>query len=133
MKFVGITKKRDKKINYLFAVLAAYMLYLEILRHQWVYIPVILLVILACFFEKDHVICDEGVDIEYRLFGIKVHNLWKWDAITTIHMDYKKAFPNVMVHIGKDIVTRTFIFQREQCGDIAALAKKKNSKIYIEQ
>lgn len=133
MKYFGIVKKRDQKVNILFAILSAYMLYLEVVRHQWIYIPVIALVILACFFKKEHVISEEGVDIEYNLFGVKAHNIWKWNEVTTIHFDYEKAQPNVMLHIGKDIVTRTFIFPRSECHEIAVFAKKMNSKIYIEE
>ena len=86
----------------------------------------------ACFFKKEHVISEEGVDIKYMLFGFTMHNYWKWDEITTLHTDYKKAKPNVMLHIGKDIVVRSFVMEKDDCQGAIALARRMNPGIYIE-
>lgn len=133
MKFKGILKKRATWLKVVIFVAATYMLYLEFKTHQWGYIPLTILVMLACFFDKEQIISEEGVDIEYHLFNrFTKHNYWRWDEITTLHTDYIKAAPKVMLHIGKDIVTRSFIMENADCQGAVALARKMNPKIYIE-
>lgn len=133
MVFKGILKKRPMWLNTVLFLAVAYMLVLEFRTHQWGYIPLTILVMLACFFEKDQIISEEGIDIEYRLFKKYIrHNYWRWDEITTLHTDYKKAPPKVMLHIGKDIVTRSFVMERDDCQGAIELARKMNPSIYIE-
>ena len=92
---------------------------------------IILLVILACFFSKEHLVSDEGVDIQYTLFGMVSHNLWRWDEITTIHVDRKRAMPDVALHIGRDVATRLFVFSARDADAVLALAKEKNPAIRL--
>lgn len=132
MKYKGIISERKPWVKLAFALLAAFMLYLELQRGQWIYVPVVLLVILACFFRKEHVISEEGVDIKSILFGFSRHNWWTWDEVTSLHTDYKKAQPNVMLHIGKDIVTRSFVMKPSDCQAVLKLAAEMNPNIYIE-
>lgn len=89
-------------------------------------------VMVAAFFEKQHIVSEKGVDIEYHLFGMVMHNYWSWDEVTTMHPDYIKARPNVMLHIGKDIVTRSFIMTVSDANGILELAQRMNSSIYIK-
>lgn len=107
------------------------MLLLEIVRRQWIYVPVVILVLLACFFKKEHIVSEEGVDIHYRLFGYSLHSVWAWAEITTLHKDAKKTAPNVMLHFGKDVNTRVFVLKPEDSRAVLTLAKKMNPKIYI--
>lgn len=132
MIYKGITKERKPVITISIALVAAYMLYLEIRAEQWIYVPIAILVILACFFRKEQLISKEGVDIKYFLFNVPMHNYWRWEEITTLHTDRKKAAPNVMLHIGKDIVTRTFVMKPIDCEGALNLAAEMNPKIYIE-
>lgn len=133
MIFKGILKKRPTWLKAVIFIAALYMTFLEFKGHMWGYIPLTILVMLACFFDKDQIISEEGVDIEYHLFNRFVkHNYWRWDEITTLHTDYSKAPPKVMLHIGKDIVTRSFIMERDDCQEAIKLARKMNPKIYIE-
>ncbi len=131
MLYKGIVKKRKKGHNILLAAVTAALIALEFMKAKYIFMPITFLVFLACFFEKNHIISEEGVDIERKLFGHAIHNVWKWEEITTLHADYRKARPDVMLHIGKDIVTRSFVFKVSEANASIELAKKMNPKIYI--
>lgn len=133
MRYYGILRQRKPWVKILIFLLAVCMLLLEIVQKQWIYVPVMLMVILACFFQKEHIVSQEGVDIHSRLFGCSQHSCWTWAEITTIHQDTRKAAPNVMLHFGKDITTRVFVMKPEDARAVLALAKKMNPKIYIAE
>lgn len=133
MKYKGIVKERELWVKIAAIIASFYLLYREFAAGQYIYVILAVLVILACFFEKEHVISKEGVDIKYILFKTLVkHNYWTWDEVTTMHPDYKKAKPNVMLHIGKDVVTRSFIMKPEDCRGAIELARQMNPNIYID-
>lgn len=132
MEYKGITKKRSPQIKIGVMVFVIVMLYVEILRKDYIYIPLLILVGLAAFFQKEHIISEKGADIKYTLFKYVNHNYWYWNEITTLHTDYKRAKPNVMLHIGKDIVTRSFVIEPSICQSILELATEMNPDIYIE-
>lgn len=111
--------------------LALIMLYIELRRGRYFYLLIAVFIVLAAFFQKEHKISEEGVDIEYRLFGYTTHNYWLWEEITTLHTDYRKASPNVLLHIGKDILVRTFVMDKKSCQAAVSLARRMNPKIYI--
>ena len=113
------------------AILAAAIVVYEIMQQQLLYVPIGLLVILACFFSKEHLVSDEGVDIQYTLFGMVSHNLWRWEEVTAIHVDRKRAMPDVALHIGKDVATRLFVFSARDADAVLALAKEKNPAIRL--
>lgn len=131
MPIKGIQKARAKWVKPLAAILAAGIVVYEIILQQYLYVPIGLLVILACFFSKEHLVSDEGVDIQYTLFGKVSHNLWRWEEITTIHVDRKRAMPDVALHIGKDVATRLFVFSAKDAQAVLDLAKKRNPAIQL--
>lgn len=132
MEYKGIIKTRKTWLTVLFVILACLMLWRTIVTQHWSYIPIIILVILACFFTKEQIISEDGVDIQYTLFGRwTMHNLWSWDEITSLHPDYTKKAPNVELLIARDVVIRPFIMTREDTGQVLKLAKKMNSSISI--
>ncbi len=132
MQLKGIVKKRTPVTRGIIFVIALLMLTLEIYKELYVYIPITLLVALVPFFQKEQVISDDGVNVEYRLFHYVMPNLWKWGEITTLHADYRKAKPNVMLHIGKGIVTRTFVVIPADAISAKKMAKANNDRIYVE-
>lgn len=132
MEYKGILPERKTWVKIAAVILVGYMLYREILIGQWIYIPLAVLILLACFYKKEHIISEEGVDIRGNVLSVPLHNWWKWDEITTIHADYKKASPNVMLHIGKDVVTRSFVMKPADIPAVVELAARKNPEIYIE-
>ena len=85
-------------------------------------------VLIAC---KEHIVSQEGVDIQYRLFGSSLHSCWTWSEITTLHQDTRKAAPNVMLHFGKGVNTRVFVMKPEDSQTVLALAKRANPQIHI--
>ena len=131
MPIKGIQKARAKWVKPAAAVLAAGIVVYEIILQQYLYVPIGLLVILACFFTKEHLVSDEGVDIQYTLFGKVSHNLWRWEEVTTIHVDRKRAMPDVALHIGKDVATRLFVFSAKDAQAVLDLAKKRNPAIQL--
>jgi hypothetical protein len=96
------------------------------------YIPIAIILISVCFFEKEHIVSEKGINIRYKLFGITMNNYWKWEDITVIQTDYKKAEPNVMIYFGKDINTRLFVMTEKDCNGVLKLAKTMNQKIHFE-
>lgn len=132
MKYQGILPQRKPWVKATVVFLAVYMLLLETLAGQYIYIPIATLVILACFFQKEHLLTEEGVDIQHTLFGWTTHNLWKWEEIQTLHTDRRKAAPNVMLHIGKDVSVRTFLLTPSDCQWVLRLASAQNPNIYVE-
>ncbi len=130
--YKGIVRKRALWLKMLIVMLAFILLFVEILMKQYIYIPLALLVALAAFFEKEQIIDEIGIDIKYNIFDITTHNYWQWSEITTLHFDFKRATPNVIIHIGKDIVTRSFIMTVNDAQSVKLLAKEANPKIYIQ-
>ncbi len=132
MEYKGIIKRRKTWLTVLFVILACLMLWRTVVTQHWSYIPIVILVILACFFTKEQIISKDGVDIQYTLFGTwTMHNLWSWDQITSIHPDYTKKSPYVELQIARDVVIRPFIMTREDTAHVLELAKKMNTSISI--
>ena len=132
MEYKGIIKKRKTWLTILFVILACLMLWRTIVTQHWSYLPIVILVILACFFTKEQIISKDGVDIQYTLFGRwTMHNLWTWDEITSLHADYSKKAPHVELLIARDVVIRPFIMTREDTARVLELAKKMNASISI--
>ena len=133
MEYKGIIKKRKTWLTVLFVILACLMLWRTIVTQHWSYLPIVILVILACFFTKEQIITQDGVDIQYTLFGRwTMHNLWTWDEITSLHPDYSKRAPNVELLIARDVVIRPFVMTREDTSHVLELAKKMNPSIIID-
>ena len=132
MEYKGIIKKRKTWLTVLFVILACLMMWRTIVTQHWSYIPIVILVILACFFTKEQIISRDGVDIQYTLFGKwTMHNLWAWNEITSLHPDYNKKAPHVELLIARDVVIRPFIMTREDTARVLELAKKMNASISI--
>lgn len=131
MEIKGIQKARAPWVKPVAAILAAGIMVYEIMQQQWLYVPIALLVILACFFSKEHLVSDEGVDIQYTLFGRVSHNLWRWEEVTTIHVDRKRAMPDVALHISRGVTTRLFVFSPRDAQAVLDLAKKRNPAIQL--
>ena len=131
MPIKGIQKARKPWVRPAACVLAVGVGVYEVLHQQWLYVLVALLVVLACFFSKEHLITREGVDIQYTLFGKVSHNLWRWEEVTAIHVDRKRSMPNVALHIGKDVAIRLFVFTPKDAQAVLDLAKERNPAIQL--
>lgn len=132
MKYKGILREREPWLKVAILIAAGYMMYLSISGGMITYAVLSVVVMLAVFFQKEHVISDEGVDIRYNLFGIKHVNRWEWKDVTAIKTDYAKKAPDVLVHIGKDVNIRDFVMKRADISGIIEIAKAHNPGIYID-
>lgn len=132
MEFRGVLPQRENWVKGLMLVLCAVMLVYAVLRRQWLYVLIVAVVVLAVFFRKEHILSPAGVNIRSYLFGRPLDSIWTWDQVTTIHTDYKRAAPNVALHIGKDVNTRLIVVRPADKAGILAMAARCNPKIYIE-
>ncbi len=132
MIYKGIVKKRDAKRKAYLIVGGIVILYLAFLQKNWLYIMLAIILMLAIFFKKEHVVSEKGVAIEYDLFGMKVTNKWEWNQITAIRPDFKKAKPNILLEIAKDVTIRAFVFEEEDAWGVMELAKKMNPDMYVD-
>ena len=133
-KYYGIMPVHKMWVRVAVGALGCYIVFrgaLDLSGH-WYYIPIGIFVVLAVFYWKQYVVSEKGVDVESVLLGIKSHNLWTWDEITSLHTDYKQVAPNVHCHFGKDIVTRTYMMTYEDSQEILKLAVQMNPDIYID-
>jgi len=131
MKYKGILREREPWLKIAIVLAAGYMMYLSVTGGMYTYAALAVVVILAVFFQKEHIICEEGVDIRYSLFGLKHVNRWEWEDITAIKTDYMKKAPDVLVHIGKDVTIRDFVMKRSDIPGIIAMAKRMNPDMFI--
>ncbi len=132
MIYKGIVKKRDMKRKMLLLTGCMVLLYIEFLERNYLYMAIAVIIALAVFFRKEHVVSEKGVSIEYDLLGMKVSNKWTWDQITAIRPDFKKAKPNILLEIAKDVTIRAFVFEEEDAWGVLELAKKMNPDMYVD-
>ena len=131
MEYKAIHRQRSMQIKVLLALAVTVMMIIEIIKSRYLYVPIGIFLLLACFLDKEYAINDHGVEIRYTLFGTIRRNRWSWDEITALHVDYNKANPDVILHIGKDIVTRTYKMRSADCEEVLKIAKKQNPRIHI--
>ncbi len=133
MEYYGIMPERKLWVKVAVIIFGVYTVYNSAVNHNLFYLPFGIIMILATFSDRKHVISQEGVDILYTVCGSKFHNMWNWSEINTIHTDSIKSRPNVEMHIGKDVISRRFILSKADADRAIAIAKKMNSKIYIAE
>lgn len=131
MEYKGIQKAREPWMKYAVAVAALFMFFLAFAGKKPTYMAISLFVIVAAFLEKEHVVCKDGVEIRYNIFGYKHTNRWEWSEITALQTDYQKAAPNVMVLFNKDVSIRAFTMKKSQVKGIVQLAASMNPDMFI--
>lgn len=133
MEYYGIMPERKIWVKTAAVLIGVYAVYSAIINHNWFYMPFGVVIILATFSDRKHVISTDGVDILYTLCGIPFHNTWKWDEIKTIHTDSIKSRPNIELHIGKDVTTRRFIFKESDAMLAIEMGRNMNPGIYVAE
>lgn len=132
MKFKGIITEKKPLAKAAALLLAVLMLvYGAIMKGEYVYVPVALLIIMACFMKKEQIVSEDGVDIAYNTFGKLTHNIWTWDEITAIHTERKKAKPNIRVGFAKGTDARAFLMTPEDYEGVLELVKRMNPHVKI--
>ena len=132
VQYKGIVKKRSSDRKILLVVVGAIVLFLSYQQRNPLYIIMAVIMIAAIFFDKEHIVDEKGVHIVYNFLGIKIPYSGSWDVITAMRPDYKKAAPNVLMEIGKDVTIRAFTFTKKDAVGVMELAKKMNPKMYVD-
>ena len=127
----GLIDEKKMWVRVVVGILAIYMGYREIVQEQWVYVPIAVLLLLACFFVKEQYVSEEGVEIDYKLLGLKTRNLWKWDEITAAQIDKIPKNTNVRFSFAKDVTIRSFVFSKEDAEGILKLMEKEKPEIPV--
>lgn len=133
MEYYGIMPERKLWVKVGVVIFGIYTIYSSIINHNLFYLPFGIIMILATFSDRKHIISQEGVNILYTICGAQFHNMWSWDEIEMIHTDSISSKPNVELHIAKGMVTRRFILSKTDADKVLAAAKKINLKIYIAE
>ena len=133
MKYYGIMPKRKLWIKIGVIIFGIYTIYNSVINYNLFYILFGIIMILATFSNRKHIISQEGVDILYTICGVQFHNIWNWSDINTLHTDSISSKPNIELHVGKDVVARRIILSKTDADKILTLAKKINSNIYISE
>lgn len=133
MKYYGIIPKRKLWVKMGAIIFGVYTAYSSILNNNLLYLPFGIVLIIATFSNRKHIISDQGIDIVYIIFGMQFHNLWSWNEVDTIHIDSINSKPSIELHIGKNIVARRIVLLKSDADKIISSVEKINSKIYISE
>ena len=131
-QYKGIVKTRTTERKIFLTIVGAIVLFLSIQQRNVLYITMAVIMMSAVFYSKEHIVDEKGIHIVYNFFGIKVPYSWGWDVITIIRPDYKKAKPNVLVEIAKDVTIRGFVFSKQDAMKVMDFAKRMNPEIYVD-
>lgn len=132
MIYKGLVRERSKERKIFLILAGAGLLYLSYRNGNYLYMAIAVVLTLAVFLEKEHLVSESGATIRYRIFGMNVDNHWNWDVITAVKPDYKKARPDIYLEIAKDVTIRAFVFKRSDAEHVMELAKRMNSEIYVD-
>lgn len=133
MRFHGIVPAKKPAVKWAAGAAACFLMVYEALSGQVLYVLLGLVVLLACFYQKEHIVSEEGVDIASTVLGHTSHSLWRWEEVTAIHLDRKKAAPHVQLHFAKDVAIRLFVMTAEDCEAVLALAKRSQPSLVISE
>ena len=137
MEYYGVVPGQNTRFSKItkwgVALLAVFMGWKGIQAGYWYYIPFALLLILFALYRKDFALSEKGVDMR-RLFLVYTnHDLWSWDTVTHIIVDYEMMKPSAMILIARgDNKKRQFMMRAEDARAAVKLAQKKNPQIKVE-
>ena len=132
MIYKGILQQRSLQRKILILAACGILLYLEVVKAQYFYIPLTILLVLAVFHRKEHIVSEEGVDIRFSLFGMTSTNRWTWDQVTAVQPDFLKERPNARLLIEKESMIRSFLFTPEDCQGVMEMAARMNPNIFVD-
>ena len=131
-EYFGKVGEHKKSVRISVGCLGAYMVFQSIYTGNYIFAMLGVAVIVSVFFRKQQVVSEKGVELRYSIFGIPFDNVWKWDEVTSIHLKYvSKAAPDVEVHIGKDIITRSYIMSEVAVEGLKELAAEFNHDLVV--
>ena len=133
MEIKGIRTERKLWIRLVIAALSVLIILYEAYIGQLIYVPLGLLVLLACFYRRENVLSPEGVDIRRILFGGISRDLWTWDSIDSIRVDRRRSSPNVTLYISRGVSTRLLLLTPADSRAALELAGEQNPAIRISE
>ena len=113
-------------------VVCAYLGVYGAMAGRWFYIPFALVLIVFSFFRKEYVLSSGGFDTRRVFLFYKTHNIWSWDEVTHIIVDYEMMKPAAMILIARGKQRRQFSMRAEDAEAAVKLARKKNPDIILE-
>ncbi len=132
-KIYGIMPERKLWVNLVVGAFGVYVCYYAAMSAHYYYILFGLVMILAAGAKRQHVVSEEGADIQFTVFGVRFHSLWKWAEVQTLHTDAVHSRPNVELHIGKGVISRRFIMSPDDCKRALEMGQGANGDIYVSE
>lgn len=130
--YKGIVKERTNEKNIFIIVVCAVLAYLCYNTEQYVYLPVIAVLIISVFAGKEHIVNEKGVNIRRGIKGHMSDSWWTWDEIQAIQPDYIKFKPNAQLTFERNSMLRPMLFTKRECEEIIQLAEEMNPEIYVD-
>ena len=131
--YKGIVKTRTPERKVILVVVTCIILYLSWQQRNYLYMALAVVMMTAVFYQKEHVVDEKGIHIIYNFFGVvRIPYTWTWDVITVVRPDYKKAKPNVLMEMAKDVTIRGFVFTKKDAEGVMKLAKRMNPNTFVE-
>ena len=105
----------------------------SVFSQSWGGIVASSLFMIAALLRKWVIIDEDGMHVYYNAYFFKYEEAWTFEEITSIHKDTRHCGPNeCMLHIGREFMTRRYVFTLAETAEIIAMAKEKNPGIQIE-
>ncbi|MDO4792645.1 MAG: hypothetical protein Q3993_00575 [Filifactor alocis] len=88
------------------------------------------LLIMASFLKKTHIINEEGVIVEYDMGFSTYRDVWKWEEITSVLWE-ASSLGGLTLYVGRGEFARIFRYSLQEKEGIVGLALHRNPKIRV--
>ncbi|MFC4803462.1 hypothetical protein [Filifactor villosus] len=88
------------------------------------------LLIMATFLKKTHIINEEGVIVEYDMGFSSYRDVWEWEEITSILWE-ASSLEGLTLYVGRGEFARIFRYRLKEKEGIVGLALHRNPKIRV--
>ena len=90
------------------------------------------LFLFAALLKKQVAVDDAGLRIDYDAYFFKYGEMWTYEQMTAIHKDQRRcAADEYMLHFGRDVMSRRYVFSKIDADEIIEIARRKNPRIEI--
>ncbi|MGI6765770.1 MAG: hypothetical protein ACOX4R_00985 [Lentihominibacter sp.] len=136
MKYYGKTKKNNGFMMIFGLIVAGVSFYSGITQFgsskSWIFIICGILFLIVSFYKTIQVVTEEGADEIGSFFGMKRHNVWKWEDCNYMFGDYRKIAPDVMVVVRSGNKNRNYVLERSCIPQVFDWAARANPNMKIE-
>lgn len=133
MEYYGIMPKRKLWVKIGAIIFGLYSIYGSIINNNFLYLPFGVILIIATFSDRRHIISQQGIDIIYTIFRMQFHSLWNWSEIEMVYIVSSALNPNIELHIKKGVMIRKIILLKSDADIVVTDIKKLNPKIFISE